>query len=1243
MGMTWTEEQKKVIDLRDRNILVSAAAGSGKTAVLVQRILGRIQDKDDPVDVDRLLIMTFTRAAAGEMKERLSAALEKAIYEDPGNEHLQKQMNLIHTAQITTIDGFCAYVIRNYFHTIGLDPGFRTAEEGELKLLREDVMKELLEEAYEKKEEKFLRLVECYAPGKTDDSLKELILQVYEASMSHPFPEEWLWRCLKEYQIDSLEELMKAEWMSLFWKNLNENLREAEQLTLKAKQICQKPGGPFHYEEALDQDLIMIRKQQEAVKKCEYQESRDAFGNMKFAALSRKKAPEVGPSEKELVKEIRSKVKDVLTECRDKYLYLAQEELLDSLKLCRVPLESLVKLVQEFHRRFSDRKREKNILDFTDMEHFALEILVKKEGEKLTPTQAARELSEKYEEVMIDEYQDSNLVQEMITTMVSGWSKNKKNVFMVGDVKQSIYRFRLARPELFMEKYHSYSKEDSIQQRVDLHKNFRSRHQVLDSVNYIFRRIMGADVGGIVYDDGSALYPGREFPKGEEEDFYKTEILLVEKDSQELLEEQDSQTAQELEALAIAGEIKKIVGGQKVLDKETGEYRPAGYGDIVILLRSAYGWAETFREVLSSRGIPVYTSSRTGYFSAQEVVTLLNYLRVCDNPLQDIPLTGVLYSPIVGCTAEELAVLRQKYPEGLIYESICSFVEKEEEKTGISHSHVENQLEEQLYKKLARFLDGLQTLRNMAEYTPIHQIILYILKDTGYEAYVRALPGGNQRGANLRMLVEKAMDYEKTSYRGLFNFVRYIENLQKYQVDFGEVNVMDSAGSAVQIMTIHKSKGLEFPIVFAAGMGKQFNFQDLNRRFLIHPEYGFGTDVILPEKRLMVSMPQKRVLREVLKRESLGEELRVLYVALTRAKEKLYITGTASDIDERILISLKEEWQSEEILLPLWDRTKARCFWDYILPALGGHPAMGELCRECSLSEGFAQCSEGADTGFVIRKITASDLIQDEIMDMTDFQIREKVLKNWDADRIYDETFRNALEERFEFQYPYGWLKEMPVKVSVSELKKRSWQDEQEKEEVIFAEPDIIPLVPRFAEGKETKYQGAARGTAYHRVMECLDYEKTEDFREIQNQIRDMEEQKKLDSQEAACIYIKDIQRFVNSRLGQRMKQAAQEGKLFREQPFVMSVDAGQLNEQWTGGETVLVQGIIDAYFIENQEIVLVDYKTDRVSEGDEKKLTELYHTQLEDYAQALERLTGKKVKETYIYSFALGKEIRLQ
>ena len=1243
MGMTWTKDQKKVIDLRDRNILVSAAAGSGKTAVLVQRILGRIQDKDHPVDVDRLLIMTFTRAAAGEMKERLSAALEAALYEEPDNEHLQKQMNLIHTAQITTIDGFCSYVIRNYFHTIGLDPGFRTAEEGELKLLREDVMKELLEEAYEKKEENFLSLVECYAPGKTDDSLKELILQVYEAAMSHPFPKEWLMECLKGYQIESQEELIQAEWMKLFWKNLEENLEEARYLIVRGKEICRKPRGPHGYEDALDKDLFMIRELQKAVKNKEYRQCLELFRNMAFTALSRKKEAEVDPSEKERVKDIRSGVKELLTECRDEYVYLELDELLATIQLRRGPLESLVDLVWEFHIRFSDKKREKNIVDFTDMEHFALEILVEKQGDKLIPTQAARELSEKYEEVMIDEYQDSNLVQEMITAMVSGWAKNKKNVFMVGDVKQSIYRFRLARPELFMEKYRSYSKEDSLEQKVDLRKNFRSRHQVLDSVNYIFQRIMGADVGGIDYDDSNALYPGMEFPKGENEDFYNTEILLVESDGEELLEEQESQTVQELEALAIAGEIKKIVGKQKVLDKKTGEYRLAEYGDIVILLRTAYGWAETFREVLSSRGIPVYTASRTGYFSAQEVVTLLNFLRVCDNPLQDIPLTGVLYSPLVGCTARELAILRETCPEGLIYESVCRFVELQTEKSEKTDDpKAEDRELNSLWIKLSGFLERLQKLRSMAAYTPIHQLILYILKDTGYEAYVRALPGGNQRGANLRMLVEKAMDYEKTSYRGLFNFVRYIENLQKYQVDFGEVNVMDLEGSAVQIMTIHKSKGLEFPIVFASGMGKQFNFQDLNRRFLIHPEYGFGTDVIIPEKRQIVSAPQKKILRELMKEESLGEEIRVLYVALTRAKEKLYITGTIDNLYNHIFSSLRAEWETEEILLSFWHRTRAKCFWDYILYALGGHPAMKELCKEYKLLEDFHICTQGAETGFVIRKITAADLIQDQIMDMTDFQIREQVLKNWDAEKTYDEQLRRSLKERFEFQYPYGWLKDMPVKVSVSELKKRSWQDDEEKEEALFAEPDVLPLVPRFVSGEEEKYQGAARGTAYHRVMECLDYEKTEDFREIRNQIKTMEEQKKLSPQEAACIYVKDIQRFTDSRLGGRMKQAAQAGLLFREQPFVISADAAQMNEEWPKGEKVLVQGIIDAYFIENEEIVLVDYKTDKVPDGDETRLTELYHTQLEDYGQALERLTGKKVKETYIYSFTLGKEIPL-
>lgn len=1233
MAVTWTEEQQKVISLRNRNILVSAAAGSGKTAVLVERILSKILDREHPVDVDRLLIMTFTRAAAGEMKERLSAALEKALYEDPDNAHLQKQMTLIHTAQITTIDGFCSYIIRNYFHMIGLDPGYRTAEEGELKLLREDVVKEVLEDAYEKKEEKFLRLVECYAPGKTDEGLKDLILKVYEAAMSHPFPEEWLENCLQAYQVDNPEQIYQSRWVTVLWNEMEENVQEAEHLIQKARSVCLEEDGPLPYLDALDSDLGMVSVLKKTIKERDYRKLKQMAEELSFQALSRKKASDVDPAKKDWVKNLRDEEKGILKELIEKYLYWDEDELLDMVNLCRTPLESLVELVKEFQERFAQKKREKNILDFTDMEHFALHILAEKEGDQIIPGQAARELSEKYEEVMIDEYQDSNSVQEMITTLVSGWAGKRKNIFMVGDVKQSIYRFRLARPELFMEKYHNYSTSDSPEQRIDLHKNFRSRHQVLTSVNYIFNRIMGAEVGGIDYDSSNALYPGAVFPEGPDESFYTTEVLLVEKDGEELEEESGNQTDRELEALAIAGEISRIVGKEQIFDKETGTYRPVEYGDIVILLRSAYGWAETFREVLISRGIPAYTSSRTGYFSAQEVVNLLNYLRICDNPLQDIPLTGVLHSPMAGCSTQELGELRKACPKGLIYECICQFVERES---------FETEEEEKLRDKLAGFLEQLREIRDMSAYTPVHQLILHILKVTGYEDYVRALPGGSQRGANLRMLVEKAMDYEKTSYRGLFNFVRYIENLQKYEVDFGEVNVIDAGKGSVQIMTVHKSKGLEFPVVFAAGMGKQFNFQDINARFLIHPDLGFGTDVILPEKRLMASTPQKQVIRNVQKRESLGEELRVLYVALTRAKEKLYITGTIGGLKEKIL-SLWN-WKEDAVFrIPTGKRIRAKTFWDYILPALSLHPAMKELYME------YIFCTETQEgwcdgkTDFIVRKITAADLIQNEIVDMTEQQIREQVLKNWDSSKIYDQQIHDILEKRFDFRYPYRYLEEMPVKVSVSDLKKRSWQDEMELEENTLAEPDIVPLIPRFISEESQSCQGAARGTAYHRVMECLDYKRTGSYEEIREQLLRLKEQKKLTEEEASSIYIKDILKFAASDLGQRMKTAAEKGCLFREQPFVIAVEASELDELWDGEEKILVQGIIDSYFLEEDEIVLVDYKTDRVQEGEEPLLIARYRSQLKDYARALQRMRKKKVKECLIYSFALDKAIQVR
>ncbi len=1236
MAMKWTEEQKKVITLRDRNILVSAAAGSGKTAVLVQRILSKIMDPQKPVDIDRLLIMTFTRAAAGEMRERIERALDQALTADPDNEHLQRQMMLIHTAQITTIDGFCSYVIRNYFHLIGLDPGYRTADEGELKLLKEDVLKELFEDYYGEKNEKFTAFVECYASGKSDEGLKELVLELYNASMSNPWPQEWLDGCVENYDLDAEKGIAETPWFHYLWAIVDSALKEAEELTESAVEICGETDGPELYLDALKNDLTLIQNLRDLSVKQDYDEMAQTLQQLKFARLSTKKMEGVSEQLKGLVKDIREKAKDILKELGNRYFQCTLEELTELTLASAEPLKILVQLTKDFAGRFSEKKREKNIVDFSDMEHFALEILLKKEGDTCMPSQAARELSEKYDEVLLDEYQDSNLVQEILMQNVSGWVNERKNIFMVGDVKQSIYRFRLARPELFMEKYRKYSLTDSQEQRIDLHKNFRSRPEVLAGVNFIFRQIMGADLGGIDYDEAAALYPGASFPKGQDPDFVKTEVLLVEKDSP-LLEdgEEGPENERELEALAIAGKIRSMVGAEKILDKETGEYRPLRYGDIVILLRSATGWAETFGEVLSARGIPSYTASRTGYFSTTEVVTLLNYLRVLDNPLQDIPLTGVLRSPIAGCTTEELAELRIAYPEGMIYECVRSFTRDYRE-----HKIIEEE-KKSLGKKLSGFKDTVDALRDMAAYTPVHQLILEVLKRTGYGNYAKAMPDGAQRSANLNMLVEKAMEYEKTSYRGLFNFVRYIEKLQQYQVDYGEVNLSGAGESAVQIMTIHKSKGLEFPVVFAAGMGKRFNFRDMNAGILIHPDLGIGADAILPDKRIIASSLCKQIIRRELLKESLGEELRVLYVALTRAKEKLILCGAISDLENK-LTALSVLRDNKEELLSLGIRMRGKTYWDYVLPALARHRCMSGLFQEYGLFMNRMNPLYGDESEFVVEKITASDLAEDEVVEQAEREMKKAALENWNPEIVHDSEIREEIGRRFSFRYAYGYLKDLPVKISVSELKKRSYHSEQELEESVdYEQEEFIPLVPGFIEEKkEEAYTGVLRGTAYHRVMECLDYQKAESPDMLREQLEEWINLKKMGEKEAESVHIRDIWHFLETALGQRMKEAALKQLLFREQPFVIARKASELEAEWQCEEDVLVQGIIDGYFIEDDEIVLVDYKTDFVRRGEEQKLIERYHVQLEDYAEALERMTGRRVKERYLYSFTLGKEI---
>ncbi len=1231
MAVTWTEDQKKVIELQNRNILVSAAAGSGKTAVLVERILHMMTRKENPVDIDRLLIVTFTRAAAGEMRERLMKAVEKCLESEPDNEHLQRQQTLIHNAQINTIDGFCSYVIRNYFHTIDLDPGFRTANEGELKLLRYDVAKELLEDKYREDTPEFNRFVEVFASGKNDDNLGDLILKLYDFSMSNPWPKEWLEDCKKPYLAESFEELRESFWMKKMWEEVNRAVSQAGEMIDLNLRLLQEDDGPYMYEDAVRSDEMLVEDLKNVCSLQNFDQCALLLQNMKFTSLSRKKDETVSDRKREQVKENRDRMKEILKELKEKYFYGDSESIMEEMKLCRGPVEELIRLTEEFIDRFSEKKRKRNIVDFTDMEHFALDILVKKQGEELVYTEAAEEFSQRFEEILIDEYQDSNLVQETLLQSVSRLRQGKHNIFMVGDVKQSIYRFRLARPELFMEKYDTYSLEESECQRIDLHKNFRSREEVLAGVNYIFEQIMGKELGDVEYDEAAALYPGAVFPSQEEEnekEFRSTELLIAETDTEELSDDTSDRTAQELEARMIGKRIQEIVGHRQVLDKETGEYRTARYQDCVILLRTISGWAETFVQVLMDMGIPAYTTSKTGYFNALEVVTVLNYLHICDNPMQEIPFTGVLVSPMAGCTSQELAEIKAEFPDDKIYACAWKYL-----------TNGENPV---IREKLSRFFDVYGKIRERVPYTPIHQLIQLILKLTGYDVYAAAMPGGEQRKANLQMLTEKAMEYEETSYRGLFNFIRYMEQLQKYEVDFGEVSTIGENENTVRIMSIHKSKGLEFPIVFVAGMGKRFNMMDANASLVIHPDLGIGMNGVDPKLRLKTATRMRQVIQKQIRLESLGEELRVLYVALTRAKEKLILTGTIEKLDKKL-----------EKLHPLTGRMtrqlsygtieSAQDYWGWILPALSRHPSFGILYERIGERCCMDHLCFQPEIPFAIRTFRAALLTGEELKRRISRNKRYEEYKNWDKNQIYQKTVREELENKFSYRYPYGYLQEIPAKISVSELKKQAMNlldAEQEEAQDLIVQKESIPLVPEFMRQEKTELKGAARGTAYHRVLECIAYEKTDNMTEIQEQIQEMLREGKIDQETADSVREQQIFRFVSSNLGKRMRKAEEEKKLWREQQFVMSIPAQEQNSEWGTEAQILVQGIIDAFFEETDGLVLVDYKTDYVEKGQEQELVKKYQKQLWYYARALERVWKKPVKEAYLYSFGAGKAL---
>ena len=1307
----FTDEQQSVIDARNCNILVSAAAGSGKTAVLVERIIQLISSSKDckePLDIDHLLVVTFTRAAAAQMKDKITAAIAKRLLQNPEDVHLQKQETLIHNAQITTIDSFCQYIIRNNFNDIGLDPSYRVADEGEIKLLEESVMADFLEAKYVEADEEFLYTSEYFSNGSDDKELEEQILRLYKFSTSMPWPVDWLKDRARDYDIDE-DDFDDKEWIKEYVESVRIDLKELAVSMRRALDICNQPDGPYMYGDLIEAEKNMIIS---ATKAQDYESLRNAVNLISFERLPGKRDESVSADKKEMAKAIRDDVKDSIKNLKGKYFAQDKETIIVTSMLAARALRCLSELTIEFKEALDNKKKEKNIIDFSDMEHFALNILVNHDPEtrKDTPTDVAAQYREYYKEILIDEYQDSNSVQELILSAIAGNTEETYDRFMVGDVKQSIYKFRLARPEIFMEKLESYDRtKDAPLRRIDLHRNFRSRRRVLDFVNYIFRRIMGSDLGKVAYDLDAMLITGADYPdepKGE--DSFVPELILINGDDsasnkENSDDEYDSDDEKDImnsdiwgmedtikpgqkldskqkEAMVIASRIKELVRSGRVSDGNGG-FRSIHFSDIVILLRTTLSWDDTFRKILEAEGIPAYVESRTGYFAAIEVATLLNYLRIVDNPLQDIPLASVMHSVFGRFTDEDMARIKaftcermreeeedipDTFYEHLIYlekvtESGGSLSNQDDSKKDTGYPATETI--EKLAKRVHSFLENLRSLRKKAVYMPVHELLEYIIDSTGYRNYVSAMPAGTRRRANIDMLLERATSFENTSFKGLFNFIRYIEELEKYEVDFGEANVIDENADVVRIMSIHKSKGLEFPVVFVAGTSKKFNQRDTNAAVLLDEDLGIGLNAVDSHLRVKANTPRRIMLSDRMKRESLGEELRVLYVALTRAKEKLIITGLKSGIDNFIkneqYLAFNKGPSDQEQLLPLSSR-KATDYLTLILSAMMGHPAMKDAASSLDVDVSLLgyddievtdslNCKYEPDKAAMIvppariSVVNSSAITSLSLKEQVDSAVRKDKLECGIKESDLDEDLMKNLIDNFEHEYSHKNYADLYTKTTVSELKKASFTEEKEPDTRLIKTEDE-EKVPGFISDKEEKLSGAGRGTAYHRVMELLDEsifsKENINVKDILDFLEKKEAEGRMDADSVKSIYAKDIIHFLSTDLGKRYKEAAKIGKLYRERQFMMGIPATELSKAFPEGEIMLIQGVIDAWFIENDEIVLVDYKTDRIKEASE--LTDRYKVQIDYYTRALERMTHKKVKERYLYSFTLGEEIQM-
>lgn len=1237
MERKWTPAQKSAIDIRDCNVLVSAAAGSGKTAVLVERIISMITDPDKNIDIDRLVVVTFTKAAAAQMKDKIRKALDSMLDENPGDVNLLRQITLLNNAQITTIDSFCLWIIRNHFPEVNLDPGFRIMDEGEKKLIENDVLEDVLEEFYAEADEEFFNLVDAFGMGRDDSGLVSIIDKIYRFSRSNPWIDEWFDKCMRVYDDETYDNPAIKE----LYDSIKNALLDYRDKYNRLVHICSEPAGPAAYTGALQSDLLGIN---EMINSQDFGELGRKARTFSFEALSRKKDAGADPALKEYVKGQRKLFKDYIGRLNDKIFLKDDEGIFADMQGAGIQIRTLLKVSKVYAKRVSEVKREKGIIDFNDMEHLALSILVKKEDGKLVYTETADKLANRFEEILIDEYQDSNQLQEVILNAVSKTrlSGENNNIYMVGDVKQSIYKFRLACPELFIEKYDTYS-ETGDNVRIELQKNFRSRENVLECANDVFSHIMNKNFSGIGYDESVRLNAGFPYPEYSGNNYgddanKSTDVILISSENEE------EATTRELEADRLAKLIEGIVSsGINVYDSDENIYRPAEYRDIVILTRSVTGWADTFADALMDRGIPAYTDSSTGYFSVREIQVILSMLTIVDNPVQEISLAAAMMSYFGGFTAAELGMVRKlgrehadKNTHNNLYEHLKAVAV-----LGGADNIQETDVK-QLSGKCALFLAKLTEYRDKSSVEPLYDLCWEMIYDSGYYDYVGTMPAGAQRQANLNVLLERAAGYGKSSYSGLFNFLRYIERLKKFDEDFAEGAASLDNENLVRIMSIHKSKGLEFPIVILAGAHKSINFMDATAPVLVDQNLGIAVDYVDLERRTKTPTIIKGAMARRIVRESIAEEERLLYVAMTRAREKLIITGVVKDADKTLdKYRAKSEELATDGTLSYADSENIKNYLDMIMPVclMDSDKLKGSFKVMVDAVEDSEADADETGNSFETGNVTDIDAVKaGEALDGNNeagYPSLDELPEYVPADNasgrmkltVSQLKAMQAEDNSEENAYMDDSVKEAFEKEAYDEQAADNGNRDGQTDSETIAEPSNS-IIPKFISGEEVQLAANERGSAYHRVMECLDYSVSVNLDGVKADINRMLETGKMNELQVKSVNPWDINTFVQSDTGRRVANAVNCGSVRREQPFVFEYE-GQL-----------IQGIIDLYFEEDGEFVLVDYKTDRVMKGEagEKELVRRYAIQLDYYAKALTQLTGKKVKEKIIYSFALGK-----